>query len=318
MKILITGGLGHIGSALIRYLPKKFINCEIVIIDNLSTQRYSSLFDLPNNAKYNFIEGDIREMLLDDLIVEVDVVIHLAAITDAANSFGREGEVEDNNFEGTKRIATLCEKYGAKLISISSTSVYGTQSLVVDESCTPDELRPQSPYAATKLKEEAFVSELSKSKGLQAVICRFGTIFGPSIGMRFHTAVNKFCWQAVMGQPISVWKTALEQKRPYLELNDACKAIGFIIENNIYDGEIYNILSDNYTVREVVSVIEHFVPNIKIEFVDNQIMNQLSYEVSCQKFKKLGFIFNGDIKGGIGEIITLIHNANLKNNSTIN
>lgn len=318
MKILITGGLGHIGSALIRYLPKKFNDCEIVIIDNLSTQRYSSLFDLPNDAKYNFIEGDIREILLDELMVEVDVVIHLAAITDAANSFGREEEIEDNNLEGTKRIATLCEKHGAKLISISSTSVYGTQSLVVDESCTPDELRPQSPYATTKLKEEAFVSELSKSKALQAVTCRFGTIFGPSIGMRFHTAVNKFCWQAVMSQPISVWKTALDQKRPYLELNDACKAIGFIIENNVYDGEIYNILSGNYTVREVVGAIEHFVPNIKLKFVENQIMNQLSYEVSCQKFRKLGFIFNGNIKNGIGEIINLINNANFKKNRLFN
>ena len=55
-------------------------------------------------------------------------------------------------------------------------------------------------------------------KGLKGVSCRFGTIFGASPGMRFHTAVNKFCWQAVMGQPITVWSTAYDQKRPYLEV----------------------------------------------------------------------------------------------------
>jgi len=128
--------------------------------------------------------------------------------------------------------------------------------------------------------------------------------------MRFHTAVNKFCWQAVMGQPITVWTTAYDQKRPYLDLLDASRAIIYIIENNIFDGQIYNVLTHNSTVRQVVDNIKEFVPNLDIEFVDNRIMNQLSYEVLCDRFKSKGFIFSGNLKRGIKETIDLLKNSN--------
>ena len=103
----------------------------------------------------------------------------------------------------------------------------------------------------TKLKEEDFVGKLSKDKGLKSIHCRFGTIFGVSPGMRFHTAVNKFCWQAVMNQPISVWSTAYDQKRPYLDLLDASRAIAFIIKNTKYltDIQFFNIEQDHVSVE---------------------------------------------------------------------
>tara|TARA_B110000858_G_C17688191_1_gene419989 strand:- start:635 stop:1018 length:384 start_codon:yes stop_codon:yes gene_type:complete len=127
--------------------------------------------------------------------------------------------------------------------------------------------------------------------------------------MRFHTAVNKFCWQAVMRQPITVWKTAYDQKRPYLDLIDASRAIAFIIDNDIFDGGIYNILTKNSTVREVVGAIRDFVPDLEIEFVESKIMNQLSYEVLCDKFKSKGFVFTGSLKNGIGQTISLLTNS---------
>ena len=69
------------------------------MIDNLSSQRFSSLFNLPTNIKYRFVEGDIRSVDLNGLVAEVDCVIHLAAITDAAGSFGNAEEVELNNYQ---------------------------------------------------------------------------------------------------------------------------------------------------------------------------------------------------------------------------
>ena len=97
----------------------------------------------------------------------------------------------------------------------------------MDESCDITDLNPQSPYADTKIKEEAYLRD---EKKLDYVILRFGTIFGVSKGMRFHTAVNKFCWQVSLQKPITVWRTAITQKRPYLDLNDAKRAIIFIIK----------------------------------------------------------------------------------------
>lgn len=306
MKIVVTGALGHIGSYIIRDLPKQFPGSEIVLIDNLLTQRYSALFNLPKDGNYTFIEGDVTLLDLKSLFKNVYVVIHLAAITDAAGSFERSKEVEANNFQSTIKVAEACLENGARLISPSSTSVYGTQKDVVDEDCSEEDLQPQSPYAITKLKEENHITNLSHAEGLKAVLCRFGTIFGVSPGMRFHTAVNKFCWQASMGMPITVWTTAFDQKRPYLDLNDASKSIIYMIKNDIFDGEIYNVLSMNSTVREVVDAIKEILPSLQIEFVENKIMNQLSYEVMCEKFKSKGFTFSGDLKEGVKDTISIL------------
>ena len=306
MKILVTGALGHIGSRLIRELYLSFPGCKILMVDNLMTQRYCSLFNLPKEGNYRFIEGDITQMELPPLLVGVDVVVHLAAITDAAGSFGRAEQVEQNNFYSTKRLAEACADSEVRLITLSSTSVYGTQSDLVDEDCSEAELQPQSPYAVTKLKEEQLVQQLVKNRRLRASILRFGTIFGISPGMRFHTAVNKFCWQAAMGQPITVWSTAYDQKRPYLELGDACKAIEHIIRKELFDGRVYNVLTLNASVRQVVDTIREFAPALKLQFVDNKIMNQMSYEVSDQRFCGTGFRSGGNLSLSIKEEISLL------------
>ncbi|EKD24095.1 MAG: hypothetical protein ACD_81C00110G0001 [uncultured bacterium] len=305
-KIIVTGALGHIGSRLIRELPSSFPGSAIVMVDSMMTQRYCSLFNLPREGNYQFIEADITQMKLTPLLEGARVVIHLAAITDAAGSFDRAEQLEQNNFNATKRIAEACAEGGVRLITLSSTSVYGTQAALVDEDCTEEELQPQSPYATTKLKEERLVQQLVKEKGLRASVYRFGTIFGSSPGMRFHTAVNKFCWQASMGIPVTVWSTAYDQKRPYLELGDACRAIAHIIRNELFDGRVCNVLTLNATVREIVETIRAFVPTLKVQFVESKIMNQLSYEVSDARFRATGYTPAGDLSDSLAQELGLI------------
>ena len=196
------------------------------------------------------------------------------------------------------------------MIHLSSTSVYGTQNGVVSEDCALEELKPQSPYATTKLKEEDLVQSLAKREGLRAIVLRFGTIFGASVGMRYHTAVNRFCWQAVMNQPLSIWKTAYDQKRPYLDLVDAIRAVVFAIKHELFDGRVYNVLTLNATVRDIVDCIREFVPDVQLAFVNSPIMNQLSYEVSCTRFLAHNFVLTGDLRRGIGETLALLASAN--------
>ena len=310
MKIIITGAIGHIGSYVIRDLSSQFPGSEIVMIDNMMTQRYPSLFNLPSIGQYKFIEGDVTSMDLLPILTDAHVVIHLAAITDAAGSFDKAAQLEANNYTATKKVAEACLLTETRLIALSSTSVYGTQHEVVSEDCSPEELNPQSPYAFTKLKEEELISALCKDEGLKGISCRFGTIFGASPGMRFHTAVNKFCWQAAMKQPITVWRTAYDQKRPYLDLFDAARAFSFIIQNDIFDGRIYNVLTQNATVRQIVDTIREFIPDLEVQFVDNKIMNQLSYEVSSERFTQTGFKFTGDLKRAVGQTLSLLSHAN--------
>jgi nucleoside-diphosphate-sugar epimerase len=305
-KIVVTGALGHIGSQLIRTLPAAFPKSEIVLVDDLSAQRYSSLFNLPQQGHYRFIEADVLNVDLDDLFNGANVVVHLAAITNAAGSFENAAKVEQINFVGTEKIARACLRTNASLLFLSTTSVYGTQAEVVDEACGADELQPQSPYADSKLRAEQLLESLGREEGLRYVTCRFGTIFGPSPGMRFHTAVNKFIWQACTAAPLTVWRSALDQKRPYLDLNDAVRAIEFIIARDLFDGEIYNVLTVNATVREIVAAIRQCVPDLAISLVDARIMNQLSYTVSCDKFSALGFEFSGNLQQQVAESVSLL------------
>jgi nucleoside-diphosphate-sugar epimerase len=305
MKLAITGALGHIGSRFIHSLrPGDYT--RVALLDDLSTQRYCSLFNLPPDVPFRFAEVDICTANLVSLFQGVDVVVHLAAITDATSSFDCADRVEHVNFEGAERVARACVATGSRMIFFSTTSVYGTQEMVVDEQCAGEDLKPQSPYATSKLKAERMLQGLGQAEGLRFIICRFGTIFGTSIGMRFHTAINKFCWQACMGQPLSVWRTALHQKRPYLDLKDAVRALDFIIKTDRFDKQVYNVLTTNATVGEIVEAIRRHVPDTRIEYVDSRIMNQLSYEVSCDKFKSLGFEFQGSLTQGVHESIQLI------------
>ena len=305
MKLAITGALGHIGSRLIHSLrPGEFD--EVLLIDNLATQRFASLFNLPNGVRFRFVQADVLKADLTRLFDGIDVVIHLAAITNAAGSFDMQEEVERVNHVGTELVAGACAATKSRLIFLSTTSVYGTANDVVDENCAESELKPQSPYATSKLRAEKRLAELAQTSALRFVALRFGTIYGTSIGMRFHTAVNKFCWQACLGEPVTVWRTALHQKRPYLELGDAVRALRFVIEKDLFDGRVYNVLTDNATVGDIIEAIKKHVPDLRVEFVDSAIMNQLSYTVSCERFRSLGFRFEGNLVEGIRSTVELL------------
>ena len=79
----------------------------------------------------------------------------------------------------------------------------------------------------------------------------------------------------------------------------------------MFDGRIYNVLTMNSTVRQIVNTIREFVPELEIFSTDNQILNQLSYEVSCDRFMQKGFKFEGNIRRGIDETIAWLGKANV-------
>ena len=106
--------------------------------------------------------------------------------------------------------------------------------------------------------------------------------------MRFHTAVNKFCLNAAFNEKINVYKTAYNQYRPYLSLKDAFKGFNFFISKKIFNNNTYNLLSKNYTVKQIIFIIKKYRKNLKIKFVKVKIMNQLSYKTETKKIVKLG------------------------------
>ena len=209
-----------------------------------------------------------------------------------------------NNLSSFNNVVKYCIKNKTKLLHISSTSIYGKTKGIVDESCEKKYLKPQSPYAEIKLIEEKILKK--KSKKLKYITFRFGTIVGPSKGMRFHTAVNSFCFNACIGEKISVYETAMNQYRPYLSIRDSFKVFKHCIEKNFFTNQIYNAISNNYTVRQILDKIKKI--KIKIKYVKSPIMNQLSYHVDDKKLRKEGLFLNSNIDFDIEKTLKLFKN----------
>jgi nucleoside-diphosphate-sugar epimerase len=305
MKLIITGALGYLGSRVIRSMWSGAFD-ELVLIDNLSTQRHASLFDLEPAPPVKFIEADICTYDFDAVIERDDVVVHLAAITGVAASLGDSRLVDEVNVAGTLRVAAACAAGGARLLLLSSTSVYGGIDGRVDEGADLNAAPPVDPYAVSKWRAERLLASLTLEAPLQFVVARCGTIYGPSAGMRFHTAISKFCWQASTGQPITVWRTALDQRRPYLDLEDAARAIEFLIDRGRFDGATFNAVTETASVRDVIALIREVAPNAPFEFVDSAVMTSRSQTVSCDRLRSEGFAFRGGLRDGIRRTMAVL------------
>ncbi len=303
MKLLITGACGHIGSYVAEHIHKIKEIKETILIDNLKSNRHSSLFNLRKKSKKRFYIRDLNNPKSLNDFKNVDFIIHCASMTNAEKSFGKKNQMFSNNINCLKTVIKYCKSKKVKLIHLSSTSVYGKQADIVDETCEKKYLKPQSPYAQIKIIEENMLKK--ESKKLKYTTFRFGTISGVSKGIRFHTAVNKFCFNAALNEKILVYKTALHQYRPYLSLKDAFKVFKFCINKDFFKNDIYNALSENCTVNQILNKIKKYKKNIKVALVKAEIMNQLSYHVDGSKLKKSGLSLNAKIEKDVEETLNL-------------
>lgn len=302
MNILITGGFGHIGSEIIKnFINKKKIN-KIFIIENFLTQRFCSFINI-KKKKIILYDEDLNKFSFTKIKSKIDYVIHLAAITNAEKSIGNESKILKNNLNGTKKIVNFCKNKKIHLIFASSTSIYGDQSKLISSINNKDKsmINPQSPYAQCKIYEENYIK-----KNLQKfTILRMGTICGISTGIRFHTAINKFSYQAALSKPITVWRKLYTKKRPYLVLNDLVKLIEFILFKKQFSG-IFDAVSENLAVIDIIKMIKIYKKNLKIKFVNTKILNQRSYMVIPDGIKRYGFRFTGKVKEEIKKTLVIL------------
>lgn len=303
MKFLILGGCGYIGSLLIReYLPKEFPNCLIRIYDNMFKDRYVTLFNLPDGATYELVQGDVRDTeMLEKAFEDIDIAIYQADITNAPLSFERKELTEAVNHKGAMNAFRQAIKSKIKkFIYTSSASVYGPTNGVVTETF---ECKPVSPYGIFKLKAETEGMKFAKESGLNAVALRLGTVVGYSIGMRFDTILDVFAFQASIGKPLSIYDTALREARPYVHVRDVCRAYIWAVKNNNINGEIINVVGENWNMTQVLDTLKKYLPDLKYEIVDTPSLNQLSYKLDDSKAKKFGFQAEYSIDEGIKEVL---------------
>ena len=305
MKIIITGACGHIGSYIAENIYKIKKVKKTILVDNLKSNRFCSIFNLNKRNNLEFYIKDLNDIESLDKFKKIDYLIHCASMTNAEKSFGKEKEMYKNNLNCLNTVVNYCKKNKVKLIHLSSTSVYGKQAEIVDENCEKKYLKPQSPYAKIKLIEEKILKK--ETKKLKYVTFRFGTIAGVSKGIRFHTAVNKFCFNAALNEKIAVYKTAMHQYRPYLSIRDAFIVFKFCIEKDFFNNDIYNVLTGNFTVNQILKKIKKVKKNIKISLVNTKIMNQLSYHVDDSKIRNEGLKLRSKIDDDIKNTLKLFN-----------
>ena len=177
MVVLVTGGAGYLGSQLIRDLPKMpaFRGEAVRVLDTMLRERYASLWNLPKDVRYEFLEGDVRNA--DDVaraLADVDAVFSLSDITNAPISFERKELTWDTNHSGVLNLFTQALDAGVrKFVYTSTCSVYGPTPGAVTEDA---ECKPASPYGESKLAAEREMHTRATGLGFDWTGVRFGTI----------------------------------------------------------------------------------------------------------------------------------------------
>ena len=304
MVVLVTGGCGYIGSRLIRDLASndRYAGSTIRIIDNMLRERYVAIMDLPRSGRFEFLEGDIRKE--DDLqkaFDDVDMVIDLAGITNAPQSFERKDLTYDVNVHGGKRVVDhAVKKEVEKFVYASTASVYGPTLGKVDETWS---CKPISPYGESKLKGESACLDAARDHGLDATVLRLGTVFGFSIGMRFDTVIDRFAYLACIGMPLTIWESAQNEKRPYLHVADASNSLIETLSMKHMKGGIYNVVGENASLNRITSVIGKEVPDMKVVITPTPNLNQVSYELDGSKIERTGLKPKHSLEEGVNEIV---------------
>lgn len=297
---LVTGGIGYLGSRLIRDLPVAGDWDAIRILDNYRQPRYNSLWDLPSGSGYDFVSGDIRDQsAVEWAMRDVDTVFHLAAITNAPETFDIPQETWDVNYDAAVDVYKTAAIAGVDtFVNISTASVYGETDEPLIETAHCD---PESPYAKAKLAAETDMVERMPTN-TRLVSLRLGTVFGWTRGMRFDTVVNKFSLLAATGQALTIHRPAYESQaeRPYLHVDDAVEAMVHAATNDL-EG-IYNVVGTNAPISEVVDTVRDAFPDVETTLTDGRLLNQVSYVVDDSKLRETGFSDRRTLEEGVEEM----------------
>ena len=241
MRVLVTGGLGYLGSVLRRELEVDGIQTRIVDTD------YYNQVPLGDGYGIDFLRADIRDTpLVTEQLDGVDAVVHLAAIVgDSAGNLNPEMTIEVNS-ASTARLAAECARRGLRMIFASTSSVYGYNgaSLLTEDARTI----PLSVYASCKLAAEGAIMKALPEK---SVIFRFGTLYGLSPRMRFDLVVNRFIGQAIQDRHIAVFGGG--QLRPFLHVKSAAEVIKKALQGNV--SGLYNLGGTNLTIMDVAKTV---------------------------------------------------------------
>ena len=288
MKLLVTGGLGFIGSNFILDALKN-TNYEILNVDaEFYGSNHYNLIEVENSPKYSFVKGDITDKkLIENLISECDCVVNFAAESHVDRSILDPSPFLNSNILGTFTILDIIKNQKKKLVHVSTDEVYGT---ILEGSATEKtRFNPSSPYSATKASAELLINSYVKTYGVDAVITRCTNNYGPR---QFNEKlIPKTIGLCTENKKIPVYGTGASI-RDWIHVEDHCKAIMLVLEKG-KSGESYNISSSNEVNNlTLVTKILEFLnkSNENIQFVENRPGEDTRYSLDSTKiYEELGW-----------------------------
>jgi len=301
-KILITGGAGYVGSRLVPRLLKK--NYKVTVYDLLF---FGSDFLPKDHPRLKIIKGDIRDVnLLKTHLKEIDVVLHLACISNDASFELNESLSKTINFDAFEPLVANAKKQGTKrFVYCSSSSVYGVSKEREVKEDHP--LVPLTLYNKFKGMCEPILWKYN-SESFECVTIRPATIMGYAPRQRFDLSVNILTNHAVNNSKITVFGGA--QLRPNLHIQDMCDAYELLIKapGEKINGEIFNIGYQNYSIMQIAKIVrgvveKEFPEKGAIGISTTTTDDIRSYHINSEKiFKVLAFKPKFSIQDAVKEL----------------
>ena len=290
MTVLVTGGAGYVGSALVHVLAER--GDDIRLLDDFSLSSPRNLMGAP---AVGFVRGDIRDAeTVASAMADVDAVIHLAAITGAAQSHDMAERVRDVNARGTDTVLDAAEAAGIdRVVFASSCNVYGETH--ADQLTETDDPAPRNPYAESKLDGEAACA----ASPIDCVALRLATNFGWSPGIRFNLVVNDFVFRALVGEPLTVYGDGTNW-RPFMHVRDTARTLVRALD---WEPGLYNVAHDNYRIDDIAEAVATAVDRpVETDYLTTRDPGP-SYHVDCTRARDQGFVTDHGLEAGIRDLV---------------
>ena len=292
-KVIVTGGLGFIGSNLIDLLLKKKFN--VLNIDKIT---YSSNFyntkEYKNSKNYKFIKLDIKDKKLKKILFKYkpNCIFNLAAETHVDRSIDNPESFIQSNIVGVynllENFKIYSQKYNSKLIHISTDEVYG--DILTGRSSETYPYHPSSPYAASKAASDHLVSSYVRTYKIPAIVTNCSNNYGPK--QHPEKLIPKLIYNIMNNKPLPIYGKGTNS-REWIFVKDHCEALIKVYQNGRI-GEFYNIgsnknLSNLEVSNKLIGVSKNLIElgeNVKITFVKDRPGHDVRYALNSNKIKR--------------------------------
>jgi len=241
LKILVTGGLGFIGSNFIRLMMEKHEDIYVTNLDRLAIgSNPSNLREIDKNKRYRFAKGDVADTnLVENLMRETDAIVNFAAETHVDRSIADPLPFIHSNSVGAVSVFEAARKHNVRVLQVSTDEVYG--SIAKGSFIEDSRLQPSSPYSASKAAADLFAISYYRTYGLDVVITRCTNNFGPC---QFpEKLIPKTIIRTLLGHSVPVYGEG-RNIRDWIYVLDFCEALDLLLSKG-RSGLVYNVSAGN-------------------------------------------------------------------------